>query len=262
MIRTLAMIAVSGFLLAVVCLSVAVSLAGPDFVERGAWSWTGHGWDYDWRPHHGYSFSLDDGPDATRTLPWSGETLEIDVPGDVRFTQGAGPATLTVQGPQKALDHLVVENGRIRFNGPAIDQPDLKIELTAPKVTAFTVNGSGRLDLDGYRQDTLSLKVNGDGEVQARGQTKSVNLAISGAGDADLSGLQADGADVRISGSGDARVAPRNWVKVDVSGSGDVTLTTHPARQETHISGSGHIEQEDGSSSESSEGSASSDEQT
>lgn len=249
MIRTLSLIAISGFLLAVVCLSVAIGMAGPEVIERGAWGWTGHGWDYHWTHDHDVTFNVGSGPQDSRTLAWSGETLEVDVPGDVHFTQGPGAPSLLVKGPKDALDHLVVENGRIRYDRPMFDGPDLTIELTAPKVTRFTLNGSGNLDLNDYAQDALALNINGDGDVTARGQTKAVDVVISGSGNADLSGLQADGADVRISGSGDAKVAPKSWSKVDISGSGDVTLTTHPARQESHVSGSGRIEQQDGSSS-------------
>jgi hypothetical protein len=105
------------------------------------------------------------------------------------------------------------------------------------------VAGSGDLDIRNYHQDSLSLNVSGSGDVTAQGAAKSVQTTISGSGDADLSQLSVEGADVRISGSGSTTVGPRAWAKLDISGSGDVTLTNRPPKVESHVSGSGDIRQ-------------------
>lgn len=256
MIRTLVMIAVAGFLLSVVCLSVAVGMAGPEFITRGAWSWSGPFTHAHWGDHH-HGFGLtfddadDDGPQASREIAWTGgETLEVDVPADVKFVQADGPAKLVVRGARGTIDHVVVKDGRVAFDRSMDDASDLTIELTAPKVTRFTLSGSGRLDVQDYRQDSLALRISGDGGVTAHGSAKSVTLDISGSGDADLSGLATDGADVKISGSGQAKVGPKAWAKLDISGSGDVTLLSHPSRLESHVTGSGTIDQEDEATTE------------
>jgi hypothetical protein len=249
MIRTLAMIAVAGFLLSVVCLSIAVSLAGPELIASSAWGWDGPWSHMNWSHHNNFSWSRgesDDGPQASRELTWTGgDALEVDVPADVRFTQADGPARLVVRGPQGTIDHLVVRGGHVSFDRPMDDASDVTIELTAPKVRSFGINGSGKLDIRDYRQDELNLHVSGDGNVSAAGAAKTVNLVISGSGGADLANLASDGADVNISGSGNARVGPKTWAKLDISGSGDVTLLSHPSRLESHVSGSGSIDQQD-----------------
>jgi hypothetical protein len=251
MIRVLAMISVAGFLLSAVCLSIAVSLAGPEVISRGVWDWPGpfhFAWNDD-RHHHGFSWnysSSESGPQASRDLAWSGESLDVDLPADVHFSQADGPAKLVVYGPKAALDHLSVAGGHIGFDRPMDDVGDVKIELTAPKVTHFGLSGSGKLDITAYRQDNLDLRVSGDADVNAQGAAKQVKLDISGSGNADLSGLATDGAEVTITGSGQARVGPKAWAKLDISGSGDVTLTSHPARVDSHVTGSGAIDQDDG----------------
>jgi hypothetical protein len=254
MIRTLAIISLAGFLLSAVCLTLAATLAGPDALASSAWSWTGHSWKYDWRPRHGVSWSSDastaDGARESRKMAWSGEALELDVPADVRVTQAEGPPSLWIEGPKDALAHVVVNNGRIRWDGPGQGDEDLTIRLTAPKITRFTLNGSGSVEVEGYRQDNLALRLNGSTNATFHGAAKSVDAAISGDGDLDLSDLAVDNADLRVSGSGNAKAGPKRFARVDISGSGDVTLTTRPPRQETHISGSGRIEQEDGSETE------------
>lgn len=244
MIRVLTMIAVAGFLLSAVCLSVAISIAGPEIISQGAWSGIGR---FDWNGHH-HSFvhGESDGPQASRDLAWSGETLEIDVPADTHFTQAQGPAKLVIRGPKETVDHVVVEGGHIRFDTPTLDADDLRIELTAPKVTRFTLNGSGKLAIEGYAQDALEIHLNGDAEAMASGTARSVALHISGSGEADLSHLANEAAEINISGSGSAKVAPQTSARLDISGSGQVTLLSHPKHLESHVSGSGSVDQEDG----------------
>lgn len=249
MIRVLAMISVAGFVLSVVCISVAVSLAGPDAVARGAWGWPIDQWSWRWNRGHDVSISGDlsghFGPKASRELTWTGgDALTIQAPAEVSFTQSDGPARITVQGPQGTIDHLVVRDGRIEFDRPMFDAGDVKITMSAPNVTQFKIGGSGRLDISDYRQDQLTLSISGDGDVTAHGSAKTVQLTISGSGNADLGSLTTEGAQVTISGSGEAKVAPKTWAKLDISGSGDVDLLSHPAQLETHVSGSGRVDQE------------------
>lgn len=250
MIRVLIMIAVAGFLLSLVTLSVAVSIGGPEVVGRGAWSWAAHeGWDWDdgWGHHHWRHGHWADGsgPQTTREIAWSGaETLEVDVPANVQFIQAEGPAKLVVSGPKGAVEQVEVDNGRIHFADHVRHSGRLEIMLTAPRVTRFELNGHDTLSIEGYRQDRLELDLSGRSEVTGSGQAKEIRIEVSGSADADLGKLPSEGADVEISGSGSATLAPSQWAKLDISGSGDVTLLTHPAKLETDISGSGRILQD------------------
>jgi hypothetical protein len=247
MIRVLAMISVAGLILSVVCLSVAVSLAGPEVVSRGGWAWIGPSSHWEWRhSHHGGHRHFSDGASASRDLAWSGgDTLDIALPADVRFTQAAGAAKLIVRGPEDVIRHVRVDSGRIDFDTPSLDADEVTIELTAPKVTRFVVSGSGRLAIHDYRQDQLAVHITGDGAVTADGAAKAAAVEISGSGDADLAGLSLDGAEVAITGSGEAKVGPKSWAKLNISGSGNVDLLSRPRKLESQISGSGHVEQSD-----------------
>ena len=250
MVRVLVMIAVAGFFVSLVTLATAVAIGGPQVLEDVAWRgmsprWSHHGdydrwaWDDHWDRRNG------GGAQTTRELTWSGgDSLELDVPADVQYTQGSA-AKVTVTGPERVVNDLEIDGGHIRFSrGHHRHWGDLTIVMTAPSVTHFEINGSGKLAVADYKQDKLDLHISGNGEVTAAGETGDVNLDVSGSGAADLSGLKAKTADIGISGSGDAKVAPTDGAKIDISGSGDVTLLTHPPRLETHISGSGSLNQE------------------
>jgi len=251
MIRVLVMIAVTGFLLSVVTLSTAVAIGGPDLLSRGAWNWGLWSSDSDfWMDGHRWGHRHDwaeSGPQSTREIAWNGgDTLDIDIPADVQFTQAEGPGKLTVSGPKSMVDEIEVDGGRVtlRHHGH-MHWGDVTIVMTAPSVTRFEMEGSGKIAIAAYKQDKLDVEISGDGDVSVTGEARAVALNISGSGSADLGALKAKDADVEIDGSGDATLSPTDSAKIDISGSGDVTLLTRPARLESNVSGSGTVEQRD-----------------
>jgi hypothetical protein len=100
MIRNLFVIACASLVLAALCLGGAAALGGPHFFRRLHNNWTV-------RLHDGEPIrhvEIDAGADGTavsRNLTWGGgDALDIDIPADVQFTQGAGPAKITISGPK------------------------------------------------------------------------------------------------------------------------------------------------------------------
>lgn len=261
MIRTLFIIAGAGVVLATASLAGAVALTGND-LKHNDWTWSlsedGDG--------DGNDFHMQRGPgqpDVTRNLAWAGgDRLQIEVPGDVSFVQGATPGVV-VSGPKAMADRIRMvdgrltmepaqgntpsEHGTIRWTGNGIqvwnDDERLRITVTAPSVTSFDLVGSGDVDIRDYDQTTLKLTLSGSGDVTARGSTRSVVVDISGSGDADLSALQTVDADIALSGNGDVRVGPTGKAKIDISGNGDVDLTRRPADVSQTISGNGDVEE-------------------
>ncbi|WP_394761387.1 GIN domain-containing protein [Phenylobacterium sp.] len=248
MIRVLVMIAVTGFLVSVVTLSTAVAIGGPELLTDAAWNgWTGRHfhWDRDF-DDRGWNRG---GADGKRDIAWTGgDALTVEIPAEVRYTQGSGPAKLTITGPQRELDNLVLEDGHLRFTHGRRHWDNLVVVMTAPNVTRFDITGSGKLSIEGYRQDRLIVDLSGDGSVEARGEVKSLELSISGSGESDLSALNVRDAKVDIDGSGEATLAPTGAANINISGSGEVTLLSHPAKLESNVSGSGSIHQRDGAS--------------
>jgi len=255
MIRVLVIIAVTGFLVSVVCLTTAVGIVGPEAIANGAWSWRpGEGWnfgrDYDgWGIHYHHQNDGDRDADetpTTRQMVWTGgDSIDIDLPADVKYTQEPGPAKLVITGPREAVGAIEIDGNRLRLSHGRHHDADFTIVMTAPSIKRFEMSGSGKLAIAGYKQDTLSLDLSGDADVMVTGEAKAIDLGISGSGSADLSEVKAKSAEVNIAGSGDATLAPSDAAKLDISGSGDVTLLTHPAKLESNITGSGGVRQEE-----------------
>jgi hypothetical protein len=243
MIRVLVMIAIAGFVLSVASLTGAAALIGPEGLHRYGWDWRDGRWG-GWRHHrHGDRWSHDRGPTVSRTYSWAGgDTLSIDFPADVRYVQRAGPASLTISGPQHTLDDVSVRpDGSIEVHGHSWRHGKLAITLSAPGVWRFEVPTAGALRIESYDQDRLALDIAGAGEVTASGRTRAVEVDISGAGSADLGALKARDADVEISGAGRAEIAPTDSARLDISGMGVINLLTNPAQLTTDISGAGQI---------------------
>jgi hypothetical protein len=252
MIRVLVMIAVAGFILSVATLSAAIAIGGPEALSHAAWTWgANRNWEGHWDGHNRWDWDADSSPQTTREMAWTGgDSLEVDVPAEVRYTQAPGPAKLTITGSKRAVEDVEISDGHVRFvyRRHRHYGGKLVIVMTAPNITSFDMHGSSTLAIESYKQDKLRIDLSGNADVAASGEVDVVKLDVSGSAEADLGKLKAKGAEVDIAGSGEATIAPTDWAKVDISGSGDVTLLTNPAKLDTDISGSGSIHREEGAS--------------
>lgn len=257
MIRNLLIIAGASFVLMLACLAGVTALAGPVILKDG---WTlpiDKEADFD-RTHIRVGTRASS-PDVSRELPWSGESLTVELPLDVTYIQGPA-AKVQITGPKAYVDRLRLENGRLSLidegddsveqgavtidrNGIRIQSNSsrVKIVVTAPNVSDFKLNGSGDLKIRAYDQPTLTLAINGSGDVSAEGEAAALFLATAGSGEAELEDLTVTNADLAVSGSGDTRLTASNMVKVALSGSGDVALETQPASLTASSSGSGVV---------------------
>lgn len=261
MIRTLITIAFASFILAVACLAGAAALGGRDIAENG---WTiPSEWQYRIADHHGRGRVERVRPSEriTREIAWNGgEALVLDLPVDVTYVQGEG-SRVVIEGPKDYAERITLEGGRFGLSGDVhLDTSDVTIDLngvrildagegiritvTAPNVSTFTVNGSGDLDIRDYDQPNLAVQVQGSGDVTGAGRSGAMKLGIIGSGSIDLAGVEARDAQVSTSGSGDATIAARGVVKVAVAGSGGVSLRAKPTTLTSEISGSGDVDQD------------------
>ena len=255
MIRLLTLIAVIGFIVSVICLGGAAAFGGAA-IDQG-WrmpaNWEAHLRDHDRRSVY---FRNDGGraSEASRSLTWDGSPrLELSVPGELHYTQAPGPARITISGDRRVIDNVRIERGQITRVDPLIDGR-VVIEMTAPNVSAFVLSGSNELDIEGYNQEQLAINSSGSAEIRVQGQTRSLRLELNGSGEARMGDLEARNAQVDINGSAEAIVAPRDTATINVSGSGEVTLTTRPSTLRSNVSGSGRINMADEPSDRADEG--------
>lgn len=260
MIRNLLVITGVGFILALVGIGASVALVRND-VQRHDWTWVVE----DGGPGGGDSIRLERGktePAVSRDLAWTGgDRLSIDLPGEVTYVQGA-TAGVRITGPKAVVDRVRLQDGRlslegddrnvdrgyIRWSGSGIrawsEFDDLRIVVTAPAVHTFDVGDDGHLRIRDYDQPTMTLRLNGEGDAEARGSTERLDLKVFGDGDADLHALEVTDAVIQSSGDGDTRARPTGKVDIEITGDGDVNLARRPEQLRQTVSGWGEVEQE------------------
>ena len=235
MTRKLLVIAGLGALTCFICLTIAHALGGPELDDANIGWWGGH--------ERGPAVA-GDGPQVTRTMAWTGgDSLTVNVVADVTYTQGP-MAKMTVAGPSGAVNNLKLDDGRLTYDRRMRPAPRLKIDVTAPAVSEFNLNGVQKLTIGGYDQPALELNIRGVSRIVATGRTDRMDLAITGVGDADLGALAVGDADVKITGPGRATLAPHGAADIRITGPGSVILTTRPASLDSKVVGPGRIVQQ------------------
>lgn len=180
----------------------------------------------------------DRGP-ITRELAWdSAESLVVGVPADVRFVQAHGPGKIVVTGPRRSVETFSAVGG-VLDDATWRTGKRLKITVTAPKVTRFSVKGHDTLVIENFDQDELRIATTGWADVRAAGRARTIRLELLGSGWANLSQLDTQSAEVSLTSLRSAIVAPRAWARI--SGQGDVILTTEPAEISQDPAGGGRV---------------------
>ena len=207
-----------------------------------------------------WPFQEPPGPDATRTLAWTGgEHLGVALPANVRYVVGPR-AGIVITGPRNWIEHILANGGDLRFDRSMWNVHGIHIVVTAPRLSDVSISGSGTLAMDRQTGDRLDAHVSGSGslstagdfnsmrvgisgsgDIRASGSVQTLDARISGSGDADLGALATNDLKGHISGSGSLKSSPRRSADVGISGSGDVRLLTRPAQLIFHKSGSGRI---------------------
>jgi hypothetical protein len=236
----LAMIALSGFTVAAVCLGGAFALDSGKLKD----SLISFG-DFD-LPRCDLSPA---GQSASRSLAWDGsDSAGVAVPANVHYRRGQGDQVV-VSGDSALVSHVQIVDGSVRLDCRPRGLNGTRLEVTLPgrEFNSFSLAGVGEMTLENIDQRDLALHVAGVGNIAANGKVQSLELHVAGAGDAKLAGLAADRVAVHVAGSSQIDVAPKDDLNVHIAGSGTVTLHSEPHSIETHIAGSGRIVHPDGS---------------
>ena len=191
---------------------------------------------------------------AARNFPVARfDRIQSSVPFDVRVHTGAVPS-VRAQGPQDALDRLVVEvsNGELvirsqrgnwwsgwnwrreraiidvtvpTLRGAVLNGPgDLAIDRVQARSFAGTLRGPGDLSVASLDTGDVTLTLDGPGNITATGRAATARIALGGPGDVRAGGLTVRDATVHLSGPGDITLNATGVVNGSLSGPGDITI--------------------------------------
>lgn len=231
--RKLAVIAILGIGVSVVCMVAAAAMGGSMLDGM---------------------FAFGDGPRCktipgatatSRTLAWDGsDHAKFALLGRARYRPGTDDR-VHITGDPQLLAHVIVDDGTIRMDcrGWTWQRRTRDIDVTLPGRTfkRFEVVGAGKLTLDALDQQDLRVEMAGIANVEASGKVENLNIEMAGVGHADFAKVTGSRARVELAGVGKADIAPMDEAHIEIAGPGEVRLHTNPKKLDTEIAGPGRI---------------------
>jgi len=195
--------------------------------------------------------ACDSGPPVSQTRDFRGFTrLEVsgDLSLDVRLFNRPDPGVRITAGT-KAIDRIRTElvgdvlRVSTRSRGLTIGPDplgDVSVSLGIPALLGLRVDGPANVDLSGLSAKSFELRVDGSGDIRARGRVDDLEMEVDGSAETDLRDLATQTAKVRLDGSGDADLRVARSLELIVEGSGDVTYRGRPSVS-SRLEGSGNV---------------------
>jgi hypothetical protein len=197
----------------------------------------------------------DSGPPVSETRPITTFTrleVEGDLDLDVRLFNRPDPGVRITAG-EKSIDRINTElvQNTLRIStksrgltiGPDPLGP-VSIRLGVPALVGLVVEGKADVMLSGLSAKAFELRVNGSGDVEARGRVDELALEVDGSADTSLADLSTQTAQVRLDGSGDTELRVARSLELVMEGSGDVVYHGRPVVS-SRLEGSGDVRQVD-----------------
>jgi hypothetical protein len=199
------------------------------------------------------AMGCDSGPPVSETRPITTFTrLEVsgDLELDVRLFNRPDPGVRITAG-EKSIDRIETELEQntlkisTKSRGLTIGPDPLgpvSISLGVPALVGMVVEGKADVLLSGLSAKAFELRVNGSGDISARGRVDDLSLEVDGSAETQLADLATQTAQVRLDGSGDTELTVTRTLELVVEGSGDVIYHGRPAVS-SRIEGSGDVTQ-------------------
>lgn len=170
--------------------------------------------------------------------------IEVRCSADVRVHDGK-EQSVTVEGDDNLLELITTEVKDnmliVSSTEPISTRIGITVSVNVQQLESIHVMGSGDVRVEDVDAATLTLSINGSGDIDASGTAEKVDLEIQGSGDADLSNLITSDATVQVSDSGDVIVHATENLSATINGSGDIHYKGKPNVQQ-NVTGSGDVE--------------------
>jgi Putative auto-transporter adhesin, head GIN domain len=246
--RRLLGIAMVSLSIAAACGILTVLVSATDWIDGDSRSWAGTLGRCAAMP---WSTKTGAGERRTIDLAWAGgDAVQIRIPAQVHYQPGPKPQA-SVSGDAELVSHVRLRDGMLEWDTVDWDSlvdclpaSELVVQLVGPAITAWTLNGSGELDLSGLKQDVLRITVHGSGAVTASGEVHDASLEASGSGSADLGRLVSQKTSANIHGSANLKLADikPDVLHITMHGSGVVTASGAANEVSLESGGSGRVD--------------------
>lgn len=124
---------------------------------------------------------------------------------------------------------------------PICTTKGIKIAIFAPDVVSVDASGSNDISITGINNESISIKLDGSGDLNISGNTKKFDAVLSGSNKLYAKKLRSETTHISIAGSSDASVYASKDLDIDISGVGDIIYYGNPKTILKKISGIGEI---------------------
>jgi len=107
------------------------------------------------------------------------------------------------------------------------------------------LHGTGEVELTGGNAERVNADVQGAGHMTLVGGARELHAEIAGSGELDARHLRAEQVELRHQGSGSSAVYASKRVRVEMAGSGNVTVYGNPDNRAVSRNGSGSVSFQD-----------------
>jgi len=118
---------------------------------------------------------------------------------------------------------------------------DMKVTITVPELTAFTMSGAGDTTITHMSGDSLEVRFSGAGSLKAEGSVRNLTLEVGGVGSIDTRALHAETATVDVGGVGSVKVWASRQLDASLGGVGSLTYYGDPKTVNSNGGGLGSI---------------------
>lgn len=192
----------------------------------------------------------------------------ISVSGSFKVTLVSGnEGKINITGDENLLEYVVTEvesgNLKIKMRKNFNISSTRRVEVTIPveqieslimsgsgsitatteiKASTFTTvqSGSGMINLN-INTRNLESTLSGSGHLTLSGVTENFEITLSGSGKIDSRKMNSDNVSAQVSGSGNINITTSQSIKAIVSGSGQIHYSGNPKNIQEKVSGSGGI---------------------
>ena len=172
-------------------------------------------------------------------------SLNLDLAADVTVKKGTTDY-IEIEAQANLLDKIITDVSgdklEIKSQGCISSGKDIKITVYMNDIEKLEIGGSGNIAIpDTLVVKNLKLVIGGSGTIEGKFIASKIESEIEGSGDIILTG-SADEQTASVSGSGtiNAKLLPCNEAKVEVDGSGDVSVYVLK-KLEINVNGSGNV---------------------
>jgi hypothetical protein len=164
--------------------------------------------------------------------------------GKVNVTVG-GEDSLSITGDDNLLELIesTVSNGKLTIKPSESIRPktDMVFDISISRLTSVELSGAADFDIQNVEGDSLTVELNGSGNLDASGTVTKLNVEINGAGNVDLQQLEAETVTIEVNGAASGTVFARNSIDAEINGVGSVTVHGNPQDVKKQINGIGRF---------------------